>query len=585
MNNALASSCPTAELDSHQFPKIHDRSLKLNSELIESLTRVAVGKNARNCASITESVHAPNKLDGIAMRNSALVSIGFIVTCTAMDELAKSASNLDSYLYVKGYSTSEAGTCTGPAPANEVDFLSKIGTGQDDFHPDSSTTFGDWSPVDGRAKPHLQLDDALDEPHATHIRTSLPQSNREDPLCVNSHSHFRPQDPPQTLYLLHALERGSRPDTSAQAEDTLRQTMVACRPTQTNKDPVQVGNGRNHLPTTAHVRTGRKINTSGNQAGCPYSKKMRVTTLPSTGHSSSQPATTDNNEFKQQEVVSAIGSIPNSHNQHVIQTSRTGYHQALRLHFGYDVLETRNSLIEDPIIIAAMKEFQQGEKLIIEESKFEAALIMFRYCAKILSVHARHDLRHRYPGNDPRKTYIAGCYKIYLGKYAHWLAFWKDITQNNLTDVNSQKSRRAEELRLLFLYYVKMIDTIIPDPKNEGVDSPEHNSELFRKAIEIFEKIHTTPNLSADQLEIVQEGYKKPRLAPLRDTHGQCANILWRWLRVWIDNSGRDYLRNNFFKDYYTTKSSQVFFNKIFCLSIVHYNERILDYPFKIHHQ
>ncbi|KAI7942683.1 hypothetical protein MJO28_012710 [Puccinia striiformis f. sp. tritici] len=312
---------------------------------------------------------------------------------------------------------------------------------------------------------------------------------------------------------------------------------------------------------------------------------MRVTTLPSTGHSSSQPATTDNNEFKQQEVVSAIGSIPNSHNQHVIQTSRTGYHQALRLHFGYDVLETRNSLIEDPIIIAAMKEFQQGEKLIIEESKFEAALIMFRYCAKILSVHARHDLRHRYPGNDPRKTYIAGCYKIYLGKYAHWLAFWKDITQNNLTDVNSQKSRRAEELRLLFLYYVKMIDTIIPDPKNEGVDSPEHNSELFRKAIEIFEKIHTTPNLSADQLEIVQEGYKKPRLAPLRDTHGQCANILWRWLRVWIDNSGRDYLRNNFFKDYYTTKSSQVFFNKIFCLSIVHYNERILDYPFKIHHQ
>ncbi|KAH9454913.1 hypothetical protein Pst134EA_022403 [Puccinia striiformis f. sp. tritici] len=519
------------------------------------------------------------------MRNSALVSIGFIVTCTAMDELAKSASNLDSYLYVKGYSTSEAGTCTGPAPANEVDFLSKIGTGQDDFHPDSSTTFGDWSPVDGRAKPHLQLDDALDEPHATHIRTSLPQSNREDPLCVNSHSHFRPQDPPQTLYLLHALERGSRPDTSAQAEDTLRQTMVACRPTQTNKDPVQVGNGRNHLPTTAHVRTGRKINTSGNQAGCPYSKKMRVTTLPSTGHSSSQPATTDNNEFKQQEVVSAIGSIPNSHNQHVIQTSRTGYHQALRLHFGYDVLETRNSLIEDPIIIAAMKEFQQGEKLIIEESKFEAALIMFRYCAKILSVHARHDLRHRYPGNDPRKTYIAGCYKIYLGKYAHWLAFWKDITQNNLTDVNSQKSRRAEELRLLFLYYVKMIDTIIPDPKNEGVDSPEHNSELFRKAIEIFEKIHTTPNLSADQLEIVQEGYKKPRLAPLRDTHGQCANILWRWLRVWIDNSGRDYLRNNFFKDYYTTKSSQVFFNKIFCLSIVHYNERILDYPFKIHHQ
>ncbi|KAI7942685.1 hypothetical protein MJO28_012712 [Puccinia striiformis f. sp. tritici] len=204
---------------------------------------------------------------------------------------------------------------------------------------------------------------------------------------------------------------------------------------------------------------------------------------------------------------------------------------------------------------------------------------MFIRCSKILSAQAQLDVKHSltYPGKEPRRNYIDACYKVYLQKDTDWLAFWKEITRNNFTGTNPQKSRRVDNLLLLFLYHVKMIDTIIPDPKNKVIDAPEYNSKLFGKAIEIFEKIHNPPNRSADQLIIVQEGFKQARLAPLESTDGQYVNILWRWLRVWIDNSGRDYLRNNFFKDYYTSRSSQVFFNKIFCLSIVNYNQRLLD--------
>ncbi|KAH9473818.1 hypothetical protein Pst134EA_000882 [Puccinia striiformis f. sp. tritici] len=509
---------------------------------------------------------------------------GLIITCTAMDELASSARDprwhgynryICNTITYKGHSILDAGTPTGQTPVKEIDFLSKVGSGRDDLllSPGSSTvTPTALSPAGSWGKTHLRSADGLARPHS--MSTGIPshQSNLEEQLHRSSDLHDQPLDSPKALDLLNACGKCSTSDhTSPNTENILVPVMFAYRPSNIDGKPVQSGEARNLLSTSHSLGTRRVIGeTSASQVGLPLPKKMRIDMPPSTRQFLSQPVTDCNNPPTRQGTMTAIGTIP-----------KTVDYTVLRLEFSYGVLvtqnsEDRNSLVEDQVIIDKIKDFSQMEDFIIKKSRFNDAFTMFAECLGTFKEQSALDLKYKYPGRSPREVYLFTCFNECWKNSAGWFTYWR-ITQDIMSSINPRKSVQVERLLLLYLSYVNMIDKTIPRPADEGLDALEHDSKLFETAIDIFRRI-TNPAHGDTELTIIEDDFKpRSRQAPLRDMSASYKTLLWRWLKVWILNSGRDYLRINFFYNHYSNQAFLSFFNKLFCLSIKGNNRRLLE--------
>ncbi|POW11625.1 hypothetical protein PSTT_05121, partial [Puccinia striiformis] len=287
--------------------------------------------------------------------------------------------------------------------------------------------------------------------------------------------------------------------------------------------PVQSGEARNLLSTSHSLGTRRVIGeTSASQVGLPLPKKMRIDMPPSTRQFLSQPVTDCNNPPTRQGTMTAIGTIP-----------KTVDYTVLRLEFSYGVLvtqnsEDRNSLVED-------QDFSQMEDFIIKKSRFNDAFTMFAECLGTFKEQSALDLKYKYPGRSPREVYLFTCFNECWKNSAGWFTYWR-ITQDIMSMCKSKD----------YSYFTCPIIT-----------NPAHGDT---------------------ELTIIEDDFKpRSRQAPLRDMSASYKTLLWRWLKVWILNSGRDYLRINFFYNHYSNQAFLSFFNKLFCLSIKGNNRRLLE--------
>ncbi|KAA1107820.1 hypothetical protein PGTUg99_024001 [Puccinia graminis f. sp. tritici] len=147
----------------------------------------------------------------------------------------------------------------------------------------------------------------------------------------------------------------------------------------------------------------------------------------------------------------------------------------------------------------------------------------------------------------------------------YWFNFWANRTGINLKDELKDRgilSTNCQRLLAVFLYFVDMIDTIIPpNPTNQSFSSIQHKNTLFKIAIlrfQAFEKNNSSRILS--QIHF----------------HGNLPAFVWDLLYFWLKDPGNlalkelaynpNGLRNSMFKK---------FFNAVFKFSCTKLNLRV----------
>ncbi|WAQ81409.1 hypothetical protein PtA15_1A750 [Puccinia triticina] len=173
------------------------------------------------------------------------------------------------------------------------------------------------------------------------------------------------------------------------------------------------------------------------------------------------------------------------------QPSSSRNDQFTRLEFTHDVLEARRWLSEDQDIIAKIKAFNPNEnKLVIYEKDYggkNGAVEMFLSCY-YRTRNGASEFREMM-GNKARRTaFYQQHFRKLMEKRLEWITFWNQKTKLNLkTDAPIQTGgqRKKDRLGLVFLFYVEMIDSILP--KSQGITSDEHNSNILESAFENFE--------------------------------------------------------------------------------------------------
>jgi hypothetical protein len=172
-----------------------------------------------------------------------------------------------------------------------------------------------------------------------------------------------------------------------------------------------------------------------------------------------------------------------------------------------------------------------------------------------------------------------------------WLKFWQQITQIDLHSENLKyfKCQVIEKIFPLFLFYVDMIDTIIIDsskvPKSKT--SLQSSSDqlkrkktgLFKVAIKRFEEFSKMRSTSKN----AHSGLMKLDYGKSRKYQPHVQQLLWDFLEYWIKTSGRDDLIELYSRGYKPNNQSfKGFFNTIYKLSIIQFNQRLRD-SLKVH--
>jgi hypothetical protein len=404
-------------------------------------------------------------------------------------------------------------------------------------------------------------------------------------------SQFKSQYPPKTLDLLSSLGRFLTPDNSASHEETATQAADS-RTTPNGVNPFQSSNEKDFLSIRPPSSYHELEKTFENQVRSPVMKKMRMDTARvgssscshinspehrdlsdhrlrvalSQGNVALEPVDTRQPAFEHKEIAADNDANPKNRNSLACKPSSDHYRQFLRLEFDYETLRACNKLSEDQMIILEIQKLSPGRRMIIQEANFQDALGLFKNCYQIMTKQSPCELRRKFPTTNPRRYYFKIHFNVLWDNEAVWFSFWDQRADSvglqlafPTQQTNSTNFMRLRKLSLIFLYYAAMIDSIIPKTEERSSSLYNHNSEFFQSAIDI---IQTIKNSREDFLDL--------------DGFTNYNKTLWSLLKIWLDKSGRENVRSFFFSNHHSAQIFQIFFTKIFCLSIERYNEKLL---------
>ncbi|WAR52290.1 hypothetical protein PtB15_1B731 [Puccinia triticina] len=268
------------------------------------------------------------------------------------------------------------------------------------------------------------------------------------------------------------------------------------------------------------------------------------------------PSSTNGLASRQKEIVTepvrnpqpatALESLPSS--------TRNAHFR--RLEFTHEVLETRSPLSEDKPIIDEIKAFNPTKKkLVIYENEYDDAFVLFGKCYELIRDKAQN-FKAKYGKKTKKAAYLQDHFNKLRDNRTKWIDFWNQRAKLNLVnrvDPAPQSIKRMERLCLIFLFYVEMIDVVLP--KSQGISFDEHPNclEIAFNSFQRYWMKHKGPKMSNDH----------------------DSTLIWKILCTWIRKSGRHDVQENFLQDRYRRTIFQVFFNKLFCLSIENFNSKI----------
>ncbi|WAR52289.1 hypothetical protein PtB15_1B730 [Puccinia triticina] len=486
----------------------------------------------------------------------------------------------------------------------EIDFFSAVGT-----HPNltPSPSSGNGGEALLRQEPvELHSGTKYAMPVETHILTSSTERRRKDKVHIKSYvdSGPVPPNPPQTNLLKNSGAHGS-PDSPINLENILSQavfgkelvhdrtpprlanldrilkqtiasvearqprtTLVDAETVRNILHPMPGGNPASFRQPVTEQSESNFVHIATRREKHPVNSVSTLTEEQMQLQSFKKSQTDKNSEelaSRQKDIVIETVSNPQRINGLKGQPSSSCNGQFARLEFTYEVLKSENLLPEDKEIIGKIRALNPNEKkkIILYENNYKYALKIFQDCASIIKAKAPHFWG--IVGEKQRKlTYVHNHTKKLWEHRGAWLEFWKKKTKINLeTEIPLKSKKKMEKLLLVFLFYVEMIEAVLP---LEG-----HDPNFLESAIEFYQAYRRK-----------EQGDDASKFAKVHYN-----TLLWRILTDWIPKSGRLYASKTFLrvKEDQNSKNFQVFFNRLFCLSIENFNKKILEGSLMFHQE
>ncbi|POW00749.1 hypothetical protein PSTT_12938 [Puccinia striiformis] len=460
-------------------------------------------------------------------------------------------------------------------PAEEMDLISTLeAEGRSTFRHRGDEPQTTPSPPPGDMRPkssrhhfrQVYRGRAQNTSHDT--RTRAPSSKRkiEDELT----------SPRETLNLLQGFGNYMAPESSDSLDVLPRQAPLSFKATRTDTAPGHQDSGLNLLANNLVDAGQRCGKNSQSQIHLPVPKRIR-TDDPSEAFSPrftvspqeflDRAKNPGNSPLSRNPILGpvekdkTVSHLEETGSNRQIDEGLTSKHSRIRddqfwnLEFDHELLGTSSPLPEDQMIIKEVEKYNEGTetKMKVDENNLDLFFHMISVCDYILKTQTEANLRHIYTITNPRRYYIKSQFEKLWGNREAWIAFWNQRTGIDLQMAVPAQPVRIGRIFLLFIFYVDMIEKIIP--KNEGNFTSvfEHDSRLFTFAVQVFQMIQNRRNTPRLKMEYDMSTTGESILGTSSDSP---STVLWRCLKIWIDKSGRNNIRDMFFK---TSRAASMF--------------------------